>query len=141
MCLPDDSRQDYEGRAGLVTGWGVTEEGGAHLAAALREVNVTILANTECGQAVSESMMCAGQPEGGRDSCQGDSGGPLVTPLTGGSLSLVGVVSWGRGCARPGLPGVYARYSILTWSGFDGNKSLLVNNPVGTFYIPELPLH
>ena len=103
MCLPDDSRQDYVSRAGLVTGWGVTEEGGAQLAAALREVNVTILANTECGQAVSESMMCAGQPEGGRDSCQGDSGGPLVSSTHGSHWSVVGVVSWGRRCGQQGV--------------------------------------
>ena len=39
-------------------------------------------------------------------SCDGDSGGPLLEDGT-----VVGLVSWGDGCARHGRPGVYARVS------------------------------
>lgn len=48
---------------------------------------------------ITEQMMCANVAGGGRDACQGDSGGPLVVAGTSSIYRLVGVVSWGSGCA------------------------------------------
>ena len=44
---------------------------------------------------------------GGRDACQGDSGGPLII-VDNGIPKLIGVTSWGIGCAQPGYPGVWS---------------------------------
>ncbi|KAG4076646.1 hypothetical protein HA402_001933 [Bradysia odoriphaga] len=93
-----------------VAGWGATCENCAG-SAGLRAVSKPVVSNAQCntnyGGGITDGMLCAGFAAGGRDACQGDSGGPLVQGNT-----LVGVVSWGRGCARPNLPGVYARVAF-----------------------------
>jgi len=98
-----------EGTEATVLGWGRTAEGGAR-SEILRKATVPVVSDASCSASYSaydaKSMVCAGYPEGGTDACQGDSGGPLVVGDT-----LIGVVSWGEGCAQPGKPGVYARVS------------------------------
>lgn len=93
-----------------VYGWGRTSELSPP-SRRLREVDVPIRADAECAAEVPDyrpgAMLCAGYPEGGKDACEGDSGGPLTV-----AGELVGLVSYGRGCARPGQPGVYTRLSL-----------------------------
>lgn len=103
-----------------ITGWGRTKEGGP-AAGKLQKALVPYVDNATCndpasyGGAVRSNMMCAGLREGGVDSCQGDSGGPLVLKGPKGSV-LVGIVSWGDGCARKLKYGVYTRVQpYLEW--------------------------
>jgi secreted trypsin-like serine protease len=98
-----------------VTGWGATKEDGDG-SSGLLKANVPYVDPTKCNEpeshngSIRPSMMCAGQREGGIDSCQGDSGGPLVWRTPDGPV-LVGVVSFGEGCARKLKYGVYTRVS------------------------------
>ena len=98
-----------------ISGWGSTFEGGPTVDD-LRAATVPIVADSTCGAADvygaefdPATMVCAGYLEGGIDTCQGDSGGPLESPLEGGGYRLVGITSWGFGCAEPDAPGVYTR--------------------------------
>ncbi len=112
LATPNDKayRPDTEA---TVLGWGRTSEGGES-ADHLQQVQVPITTDKYCSNAYGDSyrksgMFCAGLDEGGKDACQGDSGGPIVVGRT-----LLGVVSWGEGCARPGKPGVYAKVGAFS---------------------------
>ncbi|MFJ3622541.1 S1 family serine peptidase [Streptomyces iakyrus] len=104
------------GETATVYGWGDTSGTGDY-PNGLRAARVRVLSDDLCEEAYpggmdgtydATSMLCAGEPEGGRDACQGDSGGPLVA-----QGRLIGLVSWGTGCGQAGNPGVYMRVSHL----------------------------
>uniref|UniRef100_A0A8C3TBP9 Peptidase S1 domain-containing protein n=1 Tax=Chelydra serpentina TaxID=8475 RepID=A0A8C3TBP9_CHESE len=122
VCLPASSVEFPTGMACWVTGWGDTQYGGSLTAPkTLQEVQVPLIDRDACNSLfntgsytddpqgidpIQQDMICAGYPEGEKDSCQGDSGGPLVCEWDSAWL-LAGVVSWGVECARPNRPGVY----------------------------------
>jgi secreted trypsin-like serine protease len=103
-----------------VIGWGTTASNG-QLSEALQEVSVDNWNLSSCnasyGGVISNSMICAGELNGGKDACQGDSGGPLF--LKGNSSEQdvdLGIVSFGYGCAQAGYPGVYTSIPyVLPW--------------------------
>jgi len=123
VCLPTTSGRgsEYEGVNSVVSGWGTLSSGGSQ-PSVLMEADVVTMSNSECSGNygynswdLTNQMICANNP--GKDSCQGDSGGPLTTkdPTTG-AYTLIGVVSWGYGCASSNYPGVYARVTDqISW--------------------------
>ncbi|XP_060064195.1 neurotrypsin-like [Ylistrum balloti] len=120
VCLPSDANTQFEsGHRCYATGWGATEGTGDQ--DVLRQVRLPIYRNSACrhfyGSRVTDNMLCAGYDFGGKDSCRGDSGGPLVCKASSGhKWTLVGVTSWGEGCARVGHPGIYTRtQKYLKW--------------------------
>lgn len=107
---------DYLNEIVTISGWGYLRSGGS-TTDELRYTNVAIKSRDECVQSypnrIDDSMICASAT--GRDTCQGDSGGPMAFN-NNGKFELVGLTSWGRGCALPGYPGVYAKVSHqLEW--------------------------
>ncbi|XP_060636572.2 serine protease 27-like [Anolis sagrei] len=133
ICLPNSSDSDRfsSGMTCSTTGWGVFIEGQELVARTLQETEIQIVDIEECNEkfqnqsspfAVPENytliykdMICAGDPEGKKDSCQGDSGGPLSCKLDN-TWFLAGITSFGAGCGNPFQPGVYTRTSsFMDW--------------------------
>ncbi|XP_021703074.1 anionic trypsin [Aedes aegypti] len=111
--------------AHCVWGWGTAEKTNQRLKSAM----VGILKRSICTdkmapEYVTQNMVCAGGQE--KDACHDDSGGPMVC-----NGLLVGVVSWGYGCATLHKPGVYA-YIPAMWdfiaSHVEMNTSYKYNN-------------
>ncbi|KAM8825407.1 transmembrane protease serine 9 [Synchiropus picturatus] len=116
ICLAASDSTVFTGEDTWVTGWGRIGSGVPLPSPQnLMEVEVPIIGNRQCNcdygvGTITDNMICAGLREGGKDSCQGDSGGPLVSKQND-VWNQLGVVSFGRGCALPKFPGVYARVS------------------------------
>jgi secreted trypsin-like serine protease len=114
VCAPEGTDQ-YQYRLSQCSGWGTLTSGGSCCPDILRYVSLNVTTNTFCDAAyprntITADMICASDNGGGndRDSCQGDSGGPLTTKEADGTFRVIGIVSWGIGCAS-GYPGVYCR--------------------------------
>lgn len=107
LPLETDQSAYPAGRAATVLGWGYTSEGGPS-SPTLRRADLPLVADSDCAATFREfrspAMVCAGNRAGGVDACYGDSGGPLIA---GGRL--IGITSWGSGCARARTPGVFVR--------------------------------
>lgn len=119
ISIPDQSSNEFAIRS-VTAGWGVLSEEGGGLSLYLQKVEVPLVDSITCNKAyngkITDQMLCAGFKEGKKDSCQGDSGGPLFVTDSDGNKILVGVVSWGQGCARPEKYGVYSKVSsVIDW--------------------------
>lgn len=121
-CMPHPGQvSEAEGTRCVVTGWGRKLEDGTH-SVILKEIEVPLWDDAKCQAALRTQFgpnfvlpptsICAGAE--GRDACDGDGGGPLVCEKDGQWFQM-GVVSFGIGCGRTNLPGVYTRLSA-----FDG---------------------
>jgi secreted trypsin-like serine protease len=161
LLSPDGTLENADVKA-VVTGWGrlreVDDNGndpttGQRLRPEevmperLMEVKIPLVATNACKAAyqgapgvIDQRNLCAGVPEGGKDSCQGDSGGPLVTQDGNGRWVQIGVVSWGAGCGRKGLPGIYTRVSAFAgWIRQNAGIGLEKDAPEQTDVPPQEP--
>ncbi|XP_065560139.1 testisin-like isoform X1 [Artemia franciscana] len=125
LDIDDDLTEDFPSATkGIIAGWGWLDEQGTVKTTVLQQLEIPVIGPDECREwyksggypaEISDNLICAGIPEGGKDACLGDSGGPLVLEKHG-RFELAGVIAGGQGCARPGLPGVYVNIEkFLPW--------------------------
>lgn len=121
ICLPSPNLATLllEGQEeGLVSGWGATHTKGRSTRF-LMKVRLPIVPMDTCRQStdrlITENMFCAGYAAKAQDACKGDSGGPFAVAHHG-TWYLMGIVSWGEGCAEVGKYGAYTQVSnYISW--------------------------
>ncbi|XP_035448310.2 trypsin, alkaline C-like [Spodoptera frugiperda] len=107
-----------DNQAVWAAGWGDTFFGSGAGSEQLRHVQLVTINQNTCrnnygaiNSVINDNMLCSGWPNGGRDQCQRDSGGPLYH-----NGVVVGVCSFGNGCAQANFPGINARVSrFASW--------------------------
>nr|XP_033813658.1 coagulation factor IX-like [Geotrypetes seraphini] len=121
ICLPNPNLGrllSQEGEIGMVSGWGDTRFQGPS-SRFLLKVKLPMVNQEACLKStekiITDNMFCAGYKTEAHDACSGDSGGPFAIPYHN-TWYLIGVVSWGDGCAKEGKYGVYTRVSnYISW--------------------------
>jgi secreted trypsin-like serine protease len=113
----DDGTAGVAGGTATALGWGSTTAAPqGDFPDAMRQTAIDIEPDASCTDAYGDgydaaSMLCAGIPQGGRDTCQGDSGGPLVAEGAAGAV-VIGFTSFGGACGQAGAPGAYVRATV-----------------------------
>ncbi|XP_068153227.1 trypsin-4 [Drosophila tropicalis] len=111
--LPSIGEAINDSMPAIVSGWGHMSTTDPILSSVLKSTTVLTVNQQKCHNdlkfhgGVTEAMFCAAARN--TDACQGDSGGPISAQNT-----LIGIVSWGVGCADPYYPGVYTRLAHPT---------------------------
>ncbi|XP_035304129.1 serine protease 38 [Cricetulus griseus] len=137
ICLPP-SNLNLNNLSCWATGWGHVSPQGKSLKQ-LQEVQLPLIPKPLCQLLYGfttyllPEMMCAGDIKNEKNVCEGDSGGPLVCKVNQ-TWRQIGIVSWGRGCAHPLYPGVYANVShFLSWIQY-----YLNHTPIPPLLTPSL---
>jgi secreted trypsin-like serine protease len=130
--LPAAATTAYNNGTFTIAGWGAASEGGGQQRYLLK-AQVPFVGDASCRQSypnlIVNEEICAGLTQGGIDTCQGDSGGPMFRRDSANAWIQVGIVSWGRGCARPNFPGVYTEVSTFATAIAAAAASLDDNQP------------
>jgi len=114
ICIPGP--EQVIGLKCVATGWGQTTRNGS-LEQKLHQATLQIIPNSQCadlykikyGLNIEDGHVCAGSSRFGEaaGACVGDSGGPLQCNFKDGLWYMVGLTSFGSGCAKPGFPDVF----------------------------------
>ena len=152
ICLANKEPTE-EDNIVLISGWGKTSEGGSQSDILMKGI-VSIISRQKCSilyekavKTITNQMICAGSL--GKDTCQGDSGGKYMQIIlinsffnnfkmltcfeikgpvvinNNGTAELIGIVSWGLGCARPEFPGVYTNVAKLVPWITENSKNMI----------------
>ncbi|NWT21231.1 ACRO protein, partial [Vireo altiloquus] len=113
-CVADPTLKVSELQNCWVAGWGSTAPRALKSSDHLQEAKVQLIDLKLCNSSrwyagdIHTHNLCAGYPQGTIDTCQGDSGGPLMCQDNNADFWwVIGLTSWGKGCARARRPGVY----------------------------------
>eukprot|EP01134_Creolimax_fragrantissima_P005725 CFRG5725T1 len=146
----DDSAPEVDSDVWYL-GWGVEGEDENDIPNDIRTVSVYVVSDEECMSVhseASETNICTYAED--KDACAADSGGPVISKTESDTLTdgvVVGIVSWGRGCANVDMPGVNTRVSkyiewinsIIPESSYrrSDSSSLLMDSSTETYLSTE----